>query len=353
MPTKDTLTENRGWAWFPFDVRNWVTSQDVLEMTSSEEGLYIRMLAFQWMYDELPGESRQLAKLLGRDQRQVTSFLKRWGSLFPEVPAIRCNLQQDVAHCGESLPTPENRRKVRNPKLYFLAVSQGKLDSGDAQSKPNTNGDADGEEGGRGGRGSQPSAASPGTPTIFEGNVGREPVEAENQSEPAASEAREEPSAPPEPVGESPKSSAATALDEPARLALRFYEYQGQPAKYKDALPEWTSRFRVLLQTYGDELTKVMNYAFKVDSFWSEKLVRSEDPLGYFEEKLKNGVIIEKFRSWNTAQQNRAKQPSTVKEGTNGEQRNHTSSRGKREVDNRAAADEAKRRIGLRIRGGV
>lgn len=355
MATKDTLTENRGWTWFPFDVRNWLTSQDVLEMTSSEEGLYIRMLAFQWMYDELPGDPRQLAKLLGRDQRQVTSFLKRWGSsLFPEVPASRCNLQQNAADSGETRLNSENRRKVRNPKLYFLAVSQGKLDSGDAQSKPNTNGEGEADESGSAGRGPQPSAASPNTTPISEGDVEREPVEAEYLSESNARQAREEHSAPSEAVGWSLISPASAASNEPAVLALRFYEYQGRPAKYKDALPEWTGRFRVLLKTYGDELPKVMNYAFKVDSFWSEKLVRSEDPLGYFEEKLKSGIIIEKFRSWNTAQQNRAKQPSTVKEGTNGEQRNRTSSsRGKREVDNRASADEAKRRIALRVRGGV
>jgi hypothetical protein len=97
-----------------------------------------------------------------------------------------------------------------------------------------------------------------------------------------------------------------------------------------------------------------MSYAFKVDSFWSEKLVRSDDPLGYFEEKLKGGIIIDKFRSWQTAQTNRAKQPSKTQEGTNGEQRNRTgSSRGKHEVDNRAAADEVKRRLRLHVRGGV
>lgn len=348
MATKDTLTENRGWSWFPFDVRNWLTSQDVLEMTSSEEGLYIRMLAFQWMYDELPGDPRQLAKLLGRDPRQVTSFLKRWGNLFPEVPAIRCNLQQDAADCHDMRQNSENRRKVRNPKLYFLAVSQGKFDSGDAQSKPNTNGEGEGDKGGVGGRGPQPSAASPGTPTISHEEMEREPIEPEYLPEPSAPKSGEEASIPPEPV-----PSAATAMEEPARLALRFYEYQGQPAKYKDALPDWTGRFHALLQTYGDELLKVMNYAFKVDSFWSEKLVRSEDPLGYFEEKLKSGIVIEKFRSWSTAQQNRAKQPGTVKETSNGEQRNRTSSRGRHEDDNRAAADEAKRRIRLRVHGGV
>jgi hypothetical protein len=355
MATKDTLTENRGWTWFPFDVRNWLTSQDVLEMTSSEEGLYIRMLAFQWMYDELPGDPRQLAKLLGRDQRQVTSFLKRWGGLFPEVPATRCNLQQNAADCGETPPSSENRRRVRNPKLYFLAVSQGKIDSGDAQSKPNTDTNGEGDDGGSAGWGPQPSAASPGTPTIAEGDVGREPVGAEHLSEPAKPQAREEHSAPPEPVVGNPVSLASAASDEPAVLASRFFDYQGRPAKCMDALPDWTRRFRTLLLVYGDELAAILDYAFKVDPFWSAKLVRSEDPLGYFEEKLKDGIIIDKFRSWRTAQKNRAKQPSNVREGTNGEQRNRTSSsnQGRRSIDNRAAADEAKRRLGFRVRGGV
>lgn len=353
MATKDTLTENRGWTWFPFDVRNWLTSQDVLAMTSSEEGLYIRMLAFQWMYDELPGDPRQLAKLLGRDQRQVSSFLKRWGgALFPEIPASRSNLQQNATDCGESQPNSENRRKVRNPKLYFLAVSQGKVDSGDAQSKPNINGDGEGDKTGVGGWGPQPSAASPCTSTISHEEVEREPIEAEYLPEPEVPPACEEPSAQPVTEGESATSSAATSIDESAVLALRFYEYQGKPVKHKDALPEWTGRFRVLIQTYGDELPQVMNYAFTVDPFWSVTLIRGDEPLGYFEEKLKNGNIVEKFRAWKTAHKNRAKQPSNVREGTNGEQRNRTSSnRAKREVDNRAAADEAKRRISLRVRG--
>lgn len=354
MATKDTLTENRGWTWFPFDVRNWLTSQDVLEMTSSEEGLYIRMLAFQWMYDELPGDSRQLAKLLGRDQRQVKSFLRRWGGLFPEVPPTRCNLQQNATDCGETPLSSENRRKVRNPKLYFLAVSQGKVGSRDAQSKPNTDTNGEGDEDRLAGWGPQPSAASPDTPTIAQEIVGREPVEAEHLPKAVTPQVREEHSAPPERVGRTPVSLASTASDEPAALASRFFDYQGRPAKYMDALMDWTRRFHTLLQVYGDELAAILDYAFKIDPFWSAKLVRTEDPLGYFEKKLNDGIIIDKFRSWNTAQKNRTKQTRHAKEGTNGEPRNRTSnsSHGRRSIDNRAAADEAKRRLGLRVRGG-
>lgn len=144
MPTKETLTENRGWTWFQFDAKNWVTSRDILNMTSSEEGLYIRMLAFQWMYDELPADPRQLAKLLGRDPRQVTGFMKKWGDkLFPKIRQTSedsCNPLQSAANGSESLQSSEHGCKVRNPKLHFLAISKGKFGLDDVQSRADTDG---------------------------------------------------------------------------------------------------------------------------------------------------------------------------------------------------------------------
>jgi hypothetical protein len=115
-------------------------------MTSSEEGLYIRMLAFQWMYDELPADPKQLGKLLGRDPRQVTSFMKNWGDkLFPKIRQTAgdfCNPLQSAANGSDSLQSSEDGCKVRNPKLHFLAISKGKFGLDDVQSRA----DSDGEE---------------------------------------------------------------------------------------------------------------------------------------------------------------------------------------------------------------
>ena len=37
--------ENSGWSFFPFDVNNWLTSDDVNAMTLAERGVYITALA--------------------------------------------------------------------------------------------------------------------------------------------------------------------------------------------------------------------------------------------------------------------------------------------------------------------
>jgi hypothetical protein len=107
----------------------------------------------------------------------------------------------------------------------------------------------------------------------------------------------------------------------------------------------------LLLQTYGEELPEVMDHAFKVDPFWSEKLIRGENPLGYFERKLAAGLIIEKFRQWNAAKNNQSKSSYKAKETKDGEQSTRHGKRtfGRQPVDNRAAAEEAKRRIAERL----
>ena len=229
------------------------------------------------------------------------------------------------------------------------------------------------------GRGPQPAAAAPTPPpvSVGQGRTGRipdsveadhplepvpkaqteppvpvpaEPVDPDHPSQPAPSHSQTERAAPSEPVAGHVVSPASE--DAPAKLAVRFFEYQGSPAKYQSHLAVWTERFRVLIQTYGEDLPELMDYAFKADSFWSEKLLRGEDPLGYFEEKLKNSNITEKFQRWKTVMKNRRKTTNST-EVSNGKHINGFSKRGaeKRPVDNRAAAEEVKRRIGLRVRG--
>ena len=204
------------------------------------------------------------------------------------------------------------------------------------------------------GRGPQPAAASPTASPVFDvqDDTERDPeqVEAEYLPDPAIRPSEELP-VPVESVTES--APVIDPSDAPAKLASRFFEYQGSPVKYLADLPAWTEKFRSLIQTYGEELPELMDYAFKVDPFWSAKLIRGQDPLGYFEQKLAAGVITEKFRQWTAAKNNQKKSSYRAKESKDGEPNTRHSKRtfGKQPVDNRAAADEAKRRLAERFAG--
>ena len=204
------------------------------------------------------------------------------------------------------------------------------------------------------GRGPQPAAASPTASPVFDVQDETErdplPVKTEYLPDPAMRPGEKLP-VPFESVTES--VPVIDPSDAPAMLAARFFEYQGSPVKYRADLPGWTEKFRLLIQTHGEELSEVMDYAFKVDTFWSEKLIRGQDPLGYFEQKLAAGVITEKFRQLKAAKNNQIKSSYRAKEIKDGEQSTRHGKRtfGKQPVDNRAAAEEAKRRLAERFAG--
>lgn len=136
--------------------------------------------------------------------------------------------------------------------------------------------------------------------------------------------------------------------DAVAWLTSRFFEFQGKPARFQAELPAWAERFQKLLQAYGDYLPEMVEYAFTQDSFWPQKLIRSDDPMGYLEQKLSEGIIPEKFRQWKALMKNRKNQVQP-KVASNGQQQQYSRAgirvAGKQQVDNRAAAEEAKRWI--------
>jgi hypothetical protein len=209
------------------------------------------------------------------------------------------------------------------------------------------------------GRGPQPAAAPPVEPSISDGQGGTEkdpePVETEYLPDPGRRQSGELPVPSEEiPVPVESITESAPVIDPsdaPAKLAVRFYEYQGRPAKFQSDLSAWTEKFRLLLQTYGDELPEVMDYAFKTDPFWSEKLIRGQDPLGYFEQKLADGIIVEKFRQLKAARKNKKGSSFKPKEAKDGEQstRHGRRTSGKQPVNNQSAAEEAKRRVAERL----
>src|ERR1700743_2836069 len=72
-----------GFTWLQCDVIVWLTSPDVQNMTSSEEGLYIRLLAVQWRDGRLPSDLKMLAICVGREERLVRRWFSKYAQLLP------------------------------------------------------------------------------------------------------------------------------------------------------------------------------------------------------------------------------------------------------------------------------
>ena len=100
-----------GFTWFKFDVIDWLTSPDVRNMTSSEEGLYIRLLAAQWRDGRLPSDLKMLANCVGREERLVRRWFSKYLHLFPI--------------CDGS------GKYLANQKLWKIAVAVGKITVGE------------------------------------------------------------------------------------------------------------------------------------------------------------------------------------------------------------------------------
>jgi len=100
-----------GFTWFKFDVIDWLTSPNVLSMTSSEEGLYIRLLAVQWRDGRLPSDLKMLAICVGREERLVRRWFSKYGHLFPICDG--------------------NGTYLANQKLSKIAIAVGKITVGE------------------------------------------------------------------------------------------------------------------------------------------------------------------------------------------------------------------------------
>lgn len=155
MASKLTLTENRGYAWFPFDAYNWLTSSDVMSMSAAEEGIYIRCLAAQWRDGNLHRGSKLLAQQIGRDHRSVNRFLAKWAHLFytaqpdgtlkAQTAAEWKEYEQDGTNWSGTARNAATASRMANPKLFFLSVKQGKSELPAGQNKRDLNGYLDTE----------------------------------------------------------------------------------------------------------------------------------------------------------------------------------------------------------------
>lgn len=62
--------------WFPFYVKDWLTSHTVRSLTLEHQGLFVRMLAEAWVGGgSLPADHQQLARLLGCDAVAIGSAM--------------------------------------------------------------------------------------------------------------------------------------------------------------------------------------------------------------------------------------------------------------------------------------
>ena len=189
----------------------------------------------------------------------------------------------------------------------------------------------------------------------------------ENPESPFAPESDAERPAPAHPQGShvppvQPESTFATSASPtpqmPAaeQLATLFFSYQGRPARFNNPASYnlWVSAFTLLIAQYGyDTLSGAMDWVFNVDAFWPQHLIRPDNPIGYFEQKLAD-QILPRYLGWKKAQENlstKKQQQQNRKEGINdnANTRPGTQRAGRQPVDNRAAAEEAKRRIAERL----
>jgi hypothetical protein len=113
------------------------------------------------------------------------------------------------------------------------------------------------------------------------------------------------------PLAVAPAFPAEVKADAPAalRLASQFFNYQGKPQKSNttQTLEQWTTAFEQLIALYGlDDLEGALQWGFEIDGFWPTKLIRSNEPLQYFQEKLAD-QIMQRYQGWKTAQNNKAK----------------------------------------------
>jgi len=90
--------------WFPLIVADWLDSDDVQRMTTSERGVYITLLIHQWMLGRLPAKLPVLEKVTGVERRILGRFLGKYQKTFVEVSG--------------------NPEKIANRKLYKLQTGR-------------------------------------------------------------------------------------------------------------------------------------------------------------------------------------------------------------------------------------
>jgi hypothetical protein len=90
--------------WFPLIVADWLDSDDVQRMTTSERGVYITLLIRQWTLGRLPAKLPVLEKVSGVERRILGRFLGKYPKTFVQVSG--------------------NPEKIANRKLHKLQTGR-------------------------------------------------------------------------------------------------------------------------------------------------------------------------------------------------------------------------------------
>lgn len=126
-----------GWTWFPFDVVDWLSSDDVTTMTAAERGVYITLLCIQWRDGYVPSRPQTCAKVSGFRPEMIRRWFAKWAHLFPIsssnaahlVNAKLLKIAVEVANPKAERGTEERRveestEKILDSKTDRESVSQ-------------------------------------------------------------------------------------------------------------------------------------------------------------------------------------------------------------------------------------
>lgn len=125
--------------WFPFDAEEFLSTSTFILMSLEGRGAYMTLCAWQWLEGFLPGEARELRKLLGG--MTAKDFKKLWvgeiGTHFPQLlDGTRQNPQIAEARQHQSWKRDRQieggRRggRVKNPEASFEDQNQATLEEG-------------------------------------------------------------------------------------------------------------------------------------------------------------------------------------------------------------------------------
>jgi len=117
--------------WFPLIVADWLDSDDVQQMTTSERGVYITLLVHQWMLGRLPAKVSVLEKVSGIERRILGRFLGKYRRTFVQVsgnPEKIANRKLHKLQTGRDLAffhSPEENREEEKEREEITPNEDG------------------------------------------------------------------------------------------------------------------------------------------------------------------------------------------------------------------------------------
>lgn len=70
-------------SWFPFYPADWVTNEDVVDMSLAERGAYLELLCHQWRNGSIPDDMERLRKIARCTAKEMTQVWPKVSPMFP------------------------------------------------------------------------------------------------------------------------------------------------------------------------------------------------------------------------------------------------------------------------------